>query len=200
MEVSRIEFQFKGARNYIHGTDIFTSMIAAYPLSVISNIRFSMHDFVHTPVCRLYRADTKEELSDVVVIRARCQFDAHGATHWLVLTQGSGDVTSGGRYEYDEERITSLCQMEEERIVLAKRSPFTFIENIVAMNKLMHQKLFPGVIGQWAFTRLDCTTGCDEHEKLALQFKHNMNLRLTRTDILVNEKKVGDLYFSLKKA
>lgn len=200
MEMRRIEFQFKGARGYIHGTDMFNAMISAGPSSDVSNIRFSVHDFVRTPLCRLYLTDSKEELNGINGICARCQFDAEGATHWLALTQDSGDSASGGRYAYDEERIVSACRIDGESIVLLQQSPFTFIETIVAMNKHMHEQLFPEVDGKWIFTRIDLASRCDERGNLALHFRHNMNYRLTKSDILVNGIKAGDIYFSLVKS
>jgi hypothetical protein len=200
MKVKQIEFQFKGERNYIHGTDMFNAMIATHSGIIINNIRFTAHDFVHSPICQLYQADSKEALNNIQDIRARCQFDVNGITHWLALTQMDVDATPANRYEYDEEQIISLCRMEGEGIVLTQHSPFTFIENIVAMNKHMHQQLFPDALGKWIFTRIDLVVGCDVREKLALQLKHNMNYRLTKSDILVDGKKVGDIFFSLVKS
>lgn len=200
MTIRQIEFQFKGTRNYIHGTDMFNAMISAHLNTVVNNIRFAVHGFVHTPICQLHMADSKEALNEVQDIRARCQFDANGSTHWLVLTQAEGDASSGGRYDYDEEQLIALCRIENETISLAQHSPFTFIENIVAMNKHMHQQLFPEVVGKWIFTRIDLDADYDERENLALHFKHNMNYRLTKSDILVNGNKVGDIYFSLVKS
>lgn len=200
MEVREIEFQFKGARTYIHGTDMFNVMASSSQNAGMSNIRFTVHDFVYTPVCRLYLADSMDELNTVTDIRARCQFEVNGQTRWLVLTQGAGDATSGGRYEYDEEKIISLCRMAGEGIALAQQSPFSFIETVVSMNKHMHQQLFPEAVGKWIFTRIDLAAFCEARDNLALQFKHNMNYRLTKSDILVNGSKVGDIYFSLVKS
>lgn len=200
VEVREFEFQFKGARSYIHGTDMFNAMVSSYPGAGLSNIRFTVHDFVHTPVCLLYLADSMDELNTVRDIRARCQFEVNGEMRWLALTQGAGDATSGVRYGYDEEQIISLCRMVQDGIVLAQQSSYSFIENIVAMNKHMHQQLFPDAVGKWIFTRIDLAAFCDAREKLALQFRHNMNFRLTKSDILVNGSKVGDIYFSLVKS
>lgn len=197
VEIREIEFQFKGKRDYIHGTDMFNVMSASYPNFGMSNIRFTVHDFIRTPSCRLYMADSKEALNKVEDIRARCQFDIEGATKWLGLTQSGVDTTTGGRYTYEEERLTSLCKIEAESVALTQLSPFTFIESVVAMNKFMHEDMFPEAIGKWIFTRIDLIKFCDERENLSLQFKHNMNFRLTKTDVLVDGVKVGDIYFSL---
>jgi len=200
MEVRQIEFQFKGVRHYIHGPDIFNAMVSAGSGRVINNIRFTVHDFVRTPRCQLHLADNKNALNTVQNIRARCQYDESGITHWLALTEADGDETSGGRYNYDEEQLISLYRIENETIFLTRKSPFTFIENIVAMNKHLHQQLFPEALGKWIFTRIDLDALSDERKDLALHFKHNMNYRLTKSDILINGNKVGDLYFSLVKS
>lgn len=200
MKVKQIEFLFKGKRNYIHGSDIFNTIISTYSGNIISNIRFTLHDFVRTPFCQLHLADNKNTLNTIQNIRARFQYDENGITHWLALTEATDDKTSTGRYDYDEDQLISLYRMGNESIFLTEQSPFTFIETILAMNKYMHQQLFPEAIGKWIFTRIDLDTRYDERKNLALHFKHNMNYRLTKCDIMVNGNKVGDLYFSLVKS
>lgn len=196
MEVRDIEFQFKGTRTYIHGTDIFTAMVSSCPTAGMTNIRFSVHEFIDTPTCRLYLASSKEALKELENISARCALQVAGAARWLALTPGSGDSRSASRYMYDESRVISLCRMEHEGITLAQ-SPFSFIETVVAMTKHMHQQLFPLVVGKWVFTRIDLTAFSAARENLSLTFKHNMNFHLTRSDIMVNGLKVGDIFFSL---
>lgn len=199
--MKEIKFQFKGERTYIHGPDMFNTMLeASVPTSEISNIRFTVHDFVHTPLCKLYQTENKSELSEVVDIRTRCQFEINGCTHWLALTEYTSDVLSSGRYVYDESLIVRLCDFQNEKVSIEGKSPFTFIETVVAMNKYMHEQLFPSVSGKWIFTRIDLDSNCNAREKLELRFKHNMNYRLTKSDVLVDGVKVGDIYFSLVKS
>jgi hypothetical protein len=196
-----IEFQFKGSREYIHGTDIFNRMLVLKgPIRELSKIRFFVHSFVCTPICNLYLADAKDGLIGVADLKVRCQYEVNGVMHWIGMAEGSGDTTSGGRYEYDEEKIITLCQMEGQGIFLTCHSAFSFIETVVAMNKHMHQQMFPGITGNWVFTRIDLDAGCEAQDKIALRFVHNMNYQLTKSDILVDGNKVGDLYFSLVKS
>ncbi len=201
MDIKQITFQFKGTRNYIHGTDMFNIMTAVdTDETILSNIRFSVHGFVHKPLCQLYSADTKEALNSVPNVRARCQFDKNGSTQWLVLSESESDAALDGRYEYDEDRIVALCKQDADSLIITQTSPFSFIETIVAMTKHLHQQLFPEVIGKWVFTRIELDTACYERENLALRFRHNMNYRLTKSDVLVNGEKLGDIYFSLVKS
>lgn len=200
METRQIEFRFKGRRDYIQGPDMFNALTDAAGKDGLRSIRFTAHGFVRTPVCNLYLSDDPNGLADVADIRARCQFEKDGKMRWLALTEGAGDAASGGRYDYDEERLVAASRMEGESIALIQPSPFSFIESIVAMCKHMHQQMFPDVQGKWIFTRIDLDEVCEVQEKLSLRFRHNMNYRLTKSDILFDGQKIGDLYFSLVKA
>jgi hypothetical protein len=199
MEIKQVEFQFKGTRNYIQGPDLFNSMIdLGYPIESLHDIRFTAHQFVNSPVCELYLANDKEELGHIPDIYARCQLEARRKPYWIALKPIATGNT-GKRRDYDEASLFSLCRCGDDTVRLTRRSPFTFIETIVSMNKYLHQQLFPDVVGKWIFTRVDLISGCSEREHLELHFKHNMNYRLTKSDILVNGQKLGDLYFSLVK-
>jgi len=202
LKVEVIEFQYKGERDYIHGTDMFNRMIAAPTATsaTVSNIRFTVHDFVHNSACQLYSSTDKQALQDIQNIRARCQFKTANCNHWLALTEQPSANLPFNRYAYDEDRVIGLCRRDAESLSLTQQSPFTFIETIVAMNKHLHQLLFPELPGKWIFTRIDLDAYCDVRESLTLQLKHNMSNRLTKSAILVNQQQVGDLYFSLFKS
>lgn len=199
MQISQVEFQFKGSRDYIQGPDLFNGMLPDdYPIESLHNIRFIAHQFVRSPSCRLYRTTDRNELSSIPEISARCQFDFDRTTHWLAL-EVCADGKQGGRCEYDEASIIALCTVAGKAIELNGTSPYSFIETLVSMNKYLHQRLFPEAEGKWIFTRVDLNIGSDQHDRLQLRFKHNMNFRLTKSEILVNGQSLGDLYFSLVK-
>lgn len=194
----QVEFRFKGTRDYIHGTDMFNVIMEVRePPAALTNIRFFIHDFVRTTMCQLYITESKKSLNGVEDIAVRCQMDIDGITHWIAIVQDSKDNANERRYAYDESLFVSLCSIERDGIKLNLLSPYSFIETIVGMNKYMHQQLFPELIGKWIFTRIDMPFFCDAHEKLALKIRHNMNNRLTKSDIEVDGKKVGDIFFSL---
>jgi len=196
----QIAFRFKGTRDYIHGTDMFNVMMAESRSALTrNNIHLTIHDFVRTSICQLVITTSKESLNEMKDIAARCQLDLDGVTHWIGIAKDGKNNVSGERYTYDESRIISLCSMDGDGIVLDGLSPFSFIETVVAMNKHLHQQLFPEAIGKWIFTRLDLPQFCDVRENLALRFRHNMNFRLTKSEIEVDGRTVGDIFFSLVK-
>jgi len=200
VEIKQIDFKYKGERDYIQGPDMFnTLMDTSKSTAIYSNIHFTIHDFVRTARCQLYVTDNNESLDTLDDIAVRCQLDIDAITHWLAIAPLANDNTIKERYAYDESEIISLCDMLDDGIVLSQLSPFSFIETIVAMNKHMHQQLFPEVAGKWIFTRIDLPFSCDARENLALRLRHNMNYRLTKSDIEFNGKKIGDIFFSLVK-
>ena len=200
MESREIELCFKGERNYIEGPDLFNVLVACCAAVPLQNIRFSAHSFVRTPWCRIFSAESKEALREVGEASARCSFDANDVTKWLVLLPERGDASTGARCAYDESLVVATCRMGLDSIVLDQPSPFTFIETVVSMSKRMHEQLFPEARGKWIFTRIELDVLCDAREHLSLRLGHNLNFRLTQSEVLVKGKKVGDIYFSLVKA
>lgn len=197
MNARQIEFKFKGERNYIHGTDLFSALIGAAGGGVLSNIRFTLHGFVHTSTCTLYLSRKKMDLAEVDDVKSRCQLERDGEMCWMALVEGGGDSSSGGRYAYEESRIVDACRMDGDGIALTQPVAFDFIEAVVGMSKHMHQQLFPHAVGRWIFTRIDLDEICDAREQLSLRLIHNMNCRLTKSVIVHAGKPVGALYFSL---
>lgn len=198
MKPRRIEFSFKGDRDYIQGTDIFNALVGQYQCAKLRNIHFTIHGFVRTPMCEAYQADSREGLDQLRNIKARASFDFGGIRQWLALK----DLPALGparRCEYPEDRITSLCDVRGRTIVLERASPFPFIETVVAMNKHLHQKLFADATGKWVFTGAALTQGCDAREGFSLQIGSEVNYRLTRAEIVHNGRAIGSLLFSLAR-
>jgi len=195
-----VEFTFKGNRTYIQGPDLFNVMLAGFPDGLRRQIRFSAHDFVHTPNCMSHLTTDKSELAGLSDIKARCQCELDGVDYWMALTALQTDSADGKRMPYDEERVTSQCRIEGHGIGLIGESPFSFIETLVSMNKYLHQQLFSDAVGKWIFTRIDLDQEYDAQSGLALLLKHNLNYRLTKSEILLDGKRLGDIYFSLVAA
>lgn len=198
MKSQDVLMRFKGDRSYIQGPDIFNLMMdVAKAQEQATNVRFSVHGFVCTPRGRILFMESMKEFSGIANLKARCQFDLDGKTHWLGLIEGSDEDNTGERYPYNEELIIKECRLEGETIQLEAVSPFTFIESIVAMNKHLLQKLFPDATGKWIFTRLDLARISAAHEGIRLKFVSNLNFRLTKSEVWVGDDKLGDIYFSV---
>jgi len=193
-----VEFKYKGSRSYIHGTDMFNMILSGYRAGELHAIRFTVHGFTLKNKCNLFESLVKSDIDELKEAKLRCQYDYNGETHYLALIEDQ--KLSEERYEYDEGSIVNLTENKGDVLSFLKKSPFSFIETVVAMNKHHLQVLFPDAPGKWAFTRIDMNYNCDNRSGISLVFKHNMNFRLTKSDILVDGEKVGDIYFSLVKS
>jgi hypothetical protein len=194
----RLEFRFKGDRDYIHGTDIFNALVGVHPPADVRNVHFTIHGLVRTPRCELYQADSREAVSVLQGIKVHASFDLLGVTQWLALRESSASG-SVRRYEYAEDRVTALCDVRDHLVVLNRHSPFTFIETVVAMNKHLHLTEFSDAVGKWLFTCIDLKRGCDAREGISLQIGRDVNYRLTRAEIVLYGQVIGNICFSLVK-
>jgi len=201
IEKRSVIFKYKGDRSYIHGTDMFNELIQASANSPLTNIIFTVHDFVRERACEIIIASTKKELNETEAIKTRCQMDVDGKTRWVVLREINSHIdTKNSRYEYDEDKVISICNQSEQMISLGGESPFTFIETIVVMNKYLLEQMFSDADGKWVFTRINLKYFCNAKSGLSLTFKHNMNFRLLKSEIMINGEVVGDLGFTLVKS
>src|SRR5690606_2436460 len=106
------------------------------------------------------------------------------------------------RYAYDEAAIvsTAIVDLERTKVVSSNTAPAKNIERWVAMTKLLHISKFQDVKGKWLFARgkfdqaevLNYTAS--KHE---IHLEANFNAKLTRSAVLVDSKKVGEIYFAL---
>jgi hypothetical protein len=200
MQSNPLEFRFKGDRDYIHGTDMFNALVGVHPAKILREVHFSIHGFVRTPHCEVYQTDLKETVATLEHIKVRASFDLGGVAQWVVLKESSLAPSSPvKRYEYPEDRISSLCDIQDYSVALNRESPFTFIETVVSMNKHMHEKLFANAMGKWIFTGIDLRDGCDARKGLALRLGRDVTFRLTRAEIVHNGQAIGNLFFSLVK-
>ena len=195
METRPVQFSFKGKRQYVTGADMFNAVFGAYPAALLHRVHFTIYGILRTGSCDIYESDSPAAL-DLGGAKARATFDVAASSRWVALLESTRPDPSR-REEYAEDRIISLCHVEDQEIVIDGESPFTFIETVVAMNKYLHQKLFADAIGQWMFVGIELSDGCDAREGLSLHIGQGVNYRLTRSQVLLENKPIGSLLFSL---
>jgi hypothetical protein len=194
-----MRFRYKGGRNYVHGTDMYNTFVAQiqtlHPLTTTSAIKLVIHRFGHKQ-CEMIIGEPNSQLSKPEQAFAEFSVEtAHGVVKAL-LVETDQPITE--RYEYHEDRIEEACSIHQEKIVVEKDSGYSAIEVVVAMNKKLHNHLFPLSSERWVFTRLDLIRPLLETDTghLMLQFLHSFSRKLTKTAIYVGKDTVGHIYFS----
>ena len=191
--------KFKGARDYLHGTDIFvvalSAIAAGYKVDVATDIDITFHGMAKTGLTLL----SSPPLNTEPTARLSCRIV--GTRKKFFLIEDGRAILE--RYDYAEDRIVAATdiQVTAASATSAIAMPFTDIERWVAMVKALHYALYPKVSGKWLFVRgkfdsYPGTYGLTEIEQ-QVKVEANFNSKLTRSALLVGGKKLGDIFFSL---
>jgi hypothetical protein len=195
-------FDFKGQRNYVHGTDMLNQTFAAVcevlHVSSISDMRFTiMRMTSHNLVAETGSDEVAHDPNQLV---ATLGFSALGRRWMTAIKEDSS--TPETRRAYNEEFVTEVCRFEFDSaaIIQFEKSPFTVIETIVAMTKALHTRHFADAPGRWVFCRFDSVAWPLEPDArgLKVMFRNAIGTRLTRCEVSYPDIVFGDVYFSAK--
>jgi hypothetical protein len=193
-----LDFCFKGERDYVHGSDIFNKLSDILHSSEIDNrsIDFSIHGISRSNITIL-----TEKPADLTGIKFALKYagenDSKGCLYGV-----ENDRKIDCRYAYPEEIIVEKIESSENEFEaeLYENSSFTFIENLLVLNKFLVNRIISNENGKWYFTKLQLKkTVSNDFLPLKLVFKNNFNYKFTKTEIFVNSESVGFVYFSLTR-
>jgi len=195
----QIKFCFKGHRNYVHGTDIFNAVCKNYQNAsgnVPTDIEMSIHHITRNNMTLVMQEELlPAEKSAVNIIVKEKETIVK-----IALLENEEKVEC--KYDYPENDIITAAKFNEvdKTITLINYHQYTLIEKLVALNKSLLQALFTDAEGQWYFVKIKLANvdlNNQNPREIKLSFKKNMNFKLTQTEILVENKSVGNIYFSL---
>lgn len=194
-----LNFKFKGSRNYIHGSDIYTK-IAEYLNAEgfnASNIDLSFHKVASNNLKgKLFTADniSSNTANPVSIFKFMHNLNEPYIIH---LFEADNEVRES--YAYHEEKIADAASMhiDNKSILLASTTPYTNIEKVIALNKALLTKLFIDP-GKWYFTRItvDKEVNAQSPGTINLKLIKNIGSKITKTLILFDDKEQGYIYFS----
>lgn len=199
--INNLSFKYKGDRNYIHGTDIFNQ--------AMSLIRGEFNDDAIDVDMSIYRiakncmymhdfADEFNNQKPCVIFNIKSDTASRKT---FFLYENEQQVTE--RYEYPEEQIIKKANYNTDDKTAFINNPgnYTFIENVVALNKgLLQFLLTDKPPGKWYFTKIKLyglNQVLAKNYSIKIQFKKNMQFKLTDSVIYLNDNIVGNIYFSL---
>jgi len=191
MKELKFDFCFKGKRKYVHGTDVFSALSTNFN-GQLKYIDISFHGIAIRNLIFFTEKPKKKDIK--VVFKA----ESNGEKIKLFGVEDNKDIEC--RYDYAEEKIIdqTTIDLSNEIISLNQLTDYSFIEHIVAMNKALLNNLYIEKDGQWLFTRLQLTNNIqmNEIESLDIALKLNVQFKLTKSVINVNNREMGYLYFS----
>ena len=191
-----LNLQFKGDRDYLHGSDIYNETLAWLKLQRgnVQSIDFSFHRIASRQL-RAVVGDLPGGIDPV----AMCSFTANGAREQLYIIETELEVI--GRYHYPEEAIVSCMQIDlaSRRCVLRRGPIHSDIELWVTMARALHYKVFPLKIGKWFFVRGRYPRYESHSQSLnrTLCIVSNFNDKLTRSEVFLDDQIAGEIYFAV---
>ena len=193
MPITNLDLQFKGERNYLHGTDIFSSTLSylSSERGEIENIDFAFHHQGFHQL-QIILGDLPEGLEPVAV----CAFSSGGIREKAYLIETNQTIKN--RYPYSEEEIASrlMIDLEERSAVLLGDVRHSEIETLVAMGKALHLKVFPELKGRWLFVRIRLNR-YSKHlgsQERTIVIATIFNQKFTRCEAFYDGVKAGELY------
>lgn len=186
----KLNFCFKGSRNYVHGTDIVSGLFKLFAESDLTNLDIKFNGIAAT---NLDVVEGGAIESAKVNLR---WFEAGQEKHYQLVENGE---SIDCRYEYDEDSIIKKTQLDLDRksIALTESTGYSLCENFVALNKYLLQTIYPQEKGKWYFTRLEQSRIISDDALIEVKLIKNFNFRLTKSDILVDSQVIGSVYFTM---
>lgn len=191
----KFNFDFKGNREYIHGTDIYKAFLEYYRQNVessLESLQISFHGITRKNLELV--SDCSDE--EVKVLLAATKKNGEKQKCYL----RESDDAPTGRYAYDEDAVVDGWVLGEDRLsafLYEPKAEFTSIESLVALNKVFLTKIH-NPDGKWLFARLKIKGFLpDKCRSICLITNPSSNLRLVRSKVEIDGEPFGEIYFSL---
>ena len=164
--------------------------------TLLERVNFSFHKMTSSPI-KVVDIQNYDKGIHQQVAQCTAKFK-DGPTNTYCLVEMPGEVT--GRYAYPESEITQNAKITGDRIKLKGETGYSFIENVVALNKLFLEQKFSEVNGKWVFSRIKLHEIPNKKiDSIILVFRKSLGTKLTDSSIFINsgDNKIGSIYFTL---
>ena len=195
-----IPFKFKGNRQYVQGADIIDIVIKTskdifgeYPVSIKGSFHQSL---ISQGAIRIYHQDHTPQANTYHSL-----FFIELPSNTYLVTIGETDRPVTTSYAYDEEKVTLGMTYGNDFVRHVINDTYTFNEQLVALTKKLHLKIYPDSFGKWIFTKIQVQHAMNPKifpgHKLMVKAKKNFHNKLTQNLIYFNDEQIGDIWFSL---
>ncbi len=203
MKSYELNFSFKGARQYIQGPDIFNECVCLLQEQfngTLEGVEFVIHRMTDSNLL-LTVCNQEESHQPVAQAVAELRFKAGGKSLEALLVEKGGRPES--RHTYDESLVVDRCDidLQDRQIVFdGGEVPYSAMETLVSMNKALHLKVFPNLVGSWVFCRWSCPRWplSDNLNGVRIQLIQALGTRLTRSEVSLEGNVLGHIYFSAR--
>jgi hypothetical protein len=186
-----IQFSFKGDRNYVHGTSLFDALVRHAEHRGIKSGRINIlfKQKIDSPECIL---EERIATTDDSVVAKLLSFE--GCSHSFCINPVS-KKQAAVIVDYDESDICLGAKVGCGSIIQNQPRHDNKIELLVALCKKMHFECIESE-KKWVFARYDGVFPIPEINQVEIRIAKQVGTRLTCSDVLINGRKIADMYFS----
>lgn len=186
-----LKFTLKGNRNYVQGTSLFNAFVETAKKHGFTDgkISVSFKHMIHNPLCAL---DVREPIASDSAV---AYVSSHSGEKISFCINESKETEIAERQPFNEHEVCAGAIVSQNSIFQEKPCHKDRIELLVSLCKKMHQECIDSS-KKWVFSRYDGEFPIPKPESVELKITKQVGKNLTRSDVLVNGQKIGDMYFS----
>lgn len=191
-----LKFEFKGERNYVHGSDIFNALSAiarqTFDGGFVTLIAFRN-------VARRQCVLAFENSASMTAVATGNIQAGDGQMHPFWLFEREEEVI--GRYAFDEDVIVDRAEVSTQgkSISLLPDGSVTPIEYVIALTKRLHYLLSPDIDGKWLFGQLNLDLPLDAEGAVRVVQKSLLHGRMSVNEVWLGDARVGTIRFVVGK-
>lgn len=198
MKTKRLDIPLKGAREYLHGPDLFDASfdtLITDKHEAYDTFEISFHRMARKQVDLVWDIDKAPQ--DAVAL-GRLSRTGGALLHFWICEQNE-PLTK--RTTCPEEEIVTELKFADDfsNARLEEKPSHTLMETWVPMIKAMHQRRFADADGKWMFARAKTWAYEPQQTPSALRVEllATLGTKLTRNGVFADGKLVGDVFFVL---
>ncbi len=185
-----LEFEFKGDRKYVHGTDMINKF-----LDTVQGYNSLSIQIRKITTKNLYVVEASNNLPLVANISLNVE---GGSIEKYYLVESDQDAK--GRYSYNEEKLVESAEIDSESEVATIKysNTYSLVENIVALHKKLVNQIISSDV-KWLFVELKLNLSSLELLKgdlIAIRIKRKLGFKLVESIISINKVDLGVIRFS----
>lgn len=191
MEKLNLNLQYKGARNYLHGSDFYNAILNDFFVKDSGYIRQIAFKKIARNQCilQITKPTDKEK---IIGTGYWLEKNGNEIQFWLLETKKRVEA----RYNYDEEFIVSSAKLKEKKISSLVHNRFSIIENIIALTKKLNSSLSPDIEGSWLFGQINQLSSFPaNYIKIEIERTLFVNKKFSLNEIKIDNECYGSIRF-----
>lgn len=194
--IVNLDLNFKGDRNYNHGTDFF-NQVSKYVVNFLMQEgyvqKLSLKKFSNK---KCYLTEVVPENLDSVIGKVNYISNDHRVNleTWIIETEENIEK----RIDYNEDVIyeNADINLDTKSIQINSKSVYSTIEEVIALTKKLNYTISPNVTGKWVFGQLDLLKALPiSFNTLKITMKSLIENRFSINEIYVDDVMIGRINF-----